>query len=177
MYNVVELFSGIGSQAKALKNLGCNINLVGTSEWDVHAIIAYDLIQNNEEMPQEIADMSKAELLEKLSKYTFSNTGKAPLEFRSLRTYSKEVLQHLYLSITRNKNYVDISTVQGKDLPRNIDIMTYSFPCQDLSNVGAFHGYTKGIDKDSGSRSSLLWQVGRILTEMNECGKSFLVFC
>ena len=171
MYNVVELFSGIGSQAKALKNLGCNINLVGTSEWDVHAIIAYDLIQNNEEMPQEIADMSKAELLEKLSKYTFSNTGKAPLEFRSLRTYSKEVLQHLYLSITRNKNYVDISTVQGKALPRNIDIMTYSFPCQDLSNVGAFHGYTKGIDKDSGSRSSLLWQVGRILTEMNECGK------
>ena len=44
--------------------------------------------------------------------------------------------------------------------------MTYSFPCQDLSNVGAFHGYNKGIDKDSGSRSSLLWQVGRILSEM-----------
>ena len=28
MYNVVELFSGIGSQAKALKNLGYNINLL-----------------------------------------------------------------------------------------------------------------------------------------------------
>ena len=31
MYNVVELFSGIGSQAKALKNLLYNINLVGSS--------------------------------------------------------------------------------------------------------------------------------------------------
>ena len=43
--------------------------------------------------------------------------------------------------------------------------------CQDLSNVGAFHGYNKGIDKGSGSRSSLLWQVGRILTEMRAAGK------
>lgn len=29
----------------------------------------------------------------------------------------------------------------------------------------------KGIDKDSGSRSSLLWQVGRILTEMKDVNK------
>lgn len=39
-YNIVELFSGIGSQAAALKNLGVKINTVGTSEWDVHAIVA-----------------------------------------------------------------------------------------------------------------------------------------
>lgn len=172
MYNVVELFSGIGSQAKALKNLGYDINLVGTSEWDIHAIIAYDLIHNNAELPQDIAEMNKEELLGILKKYTFSNTGKAPLEFSSLRTYSLEVLQHLYLAIRRNNNYVDINTVEGKSLPDNIDILTYSFPCQDLSNVGAFHGYNKGIDKDSGSRSSLLWQVGRILSEMHENGKS-----
>ena len=57
-------------------------------------------------------------------------------------------------------------------MPGNIDILTYSFPCQDLSNVGAFHGYNKGIDKDSGSRSSLLWQVGRVLQEMKDSGKS-----
>ena len=43
-YNIVELFSGIGSQAAALKNLGVKINTVGTSEWDVHAIVAYDMI-------------------------------------------------------------------------------------------------------------------------------------
>lgn len=170
MYNIVEFFSGIGSQAKALRNLGVEINLVGTCEWDVHAIIAYDLIHNPSEIPADIQEMSKDELLEKLKDFTFSNTGKAPLEYKFLRTYSVEVLRRLLLSVRRNHNYVDISTVDGSKLPGNIDILTYSFPCQDLSNVGALHGYNKGIDKDSGSRSSLLWQVGRILSEMQEAG-------
>lgn len=171
MYNVIELFSGIGSQAKALRNIGVDMQLVGTSEWDIHAIIAYDLIHNGPAISAEVTNMDKEQLLGILKDYTFSNTGKAPLEYSSLRTYSVEVLQRLYWAIIRNHNYVDISSLDGKDLPDNVDILTYSFPCQDLSNVGAFHGYNKGIDKDSGSRSSLLWQVGRILSEMNECGK------
>ena len=29
MFNIVEFFSGIGSQAKALKNLGIQINTLG----------------------------------------------------------------------------------------------------------------------------------------------------
>lgn len=164
--NLVELFSGIGSQAKALKNLGVQVNTLGTSEWDIHAIAAYDVIHNSPEIPLEIQSMTKDELLEILGNYTFSNSGKEPLEFSSLRTYSIEVLQRIYTSILRNKNYVDITSLDGANLPDNVDILTYSFPCQDLSNVGAFHGYNKGIDKNSGSRSSLLWQVGRILTEM-----------
>lgn len=176
MLNIVEFFSGIGSQAKALKNLGLDINTVGTSEWDVHAIIAYDLIHNNPDIPQDILDMNKEELLDILKKYTFSNTGKAPLEYDSLKTYSLITLQRLYLAVRRNRNYVDISEINGADLPGNIDILTYSFPCQDLSNVGAFHGYNKGIDKDSGSRSSLLWQVGRILSEMKEADISLPKF-
>ncbi|MDE8718965.1 DNA cytosine methyltransferase, partial [[Eubacterium] siraeum] len=70
--------------------------------------------------------------------------------------------------IERNKNYVEVSSLTGDQMPEGVDILTYSFPCQDLSNVGAFHGYNKGIDKNSGSRSSLLWQVGRILQEMRD---------
>ena len=170
-YNLVELFSGIGSQAKALKNLGINVKLSGTSEWDIHAIVAYDIIHNSPEIPTEIRNMNKDELLDIMKKYTFSNSGKAPLDYRSFKTYSVDALRHIYVSVVRNKNFVDISHLDGTLLPDNIDIMTYSFPCQDLSNVGAFHGYNKGIDKNSGSRSSLLWQVGRILTEMKYAGK------
>ena len=171
-YNIVELFSGIGSQAAALKNLGVKINTVGTSEWDVHAIVAYDMIHGGTDIPADIARMSKDELLEKMSHYTFSNSGKAPLEYEALRTYSVESLRYIYTSIKRNHNFVDISALEGKEMPDGIDILTYSFPCQDLSNVGAFHGYNKGIDKDSGSRSSLLWQGGRVLTEMKDTGKT-----
>jgi len=44
--------------------------------------------------------------------------------------------------------------------------------------VGAFHGYNKGIDRDADNRSSLLWQVERILKERFElkmCMPKFLL--
>lgn len=167
-YNLVELFSGIGSQAKALDNLGMKYNTIGTCEWDVHAFIAYDAIFNSTEILSEVKIMSKAQVLEKLRPLTLSNNGKEAMQYEILRTYSEDVLKRIYTAIMRCRNFVDVNALAGEDLPEDIDILTYSFPCQDLSNVGAFHGYNKGIDKNSGSRSSLLWQVGRILTEMHD---------
>lgn len=166
--NIVELFSGIGSQAKALKNLGYKINTLGTCEWDLHAFIAYDAIHNSVEVPEDIRKMSKEELLKVLADYSLSNNGKEKMEFKTLKTYRIETLQRVLTAIRRSNNFVDVNSLKGEELPGNIDILTYSFPCQDLSNVGAFHGYNKGIDKNSGSRSSLLWQVGRILKEMSD---------
>ena len=49
-------------------------------------------------------------------------------------------------------------------LPEHIDLLTYSFPCQDLSIAGLQKGMTEG----SGSRSSLLWEVGRLLEDAKE---------
>jgi len=43
-------------------------------------------------------------------------------------------------------------------------IMTYSFPCQDLSQAGKGMGMAKGAS----TRSGLLWEVERLLTEMQE---------
>ena len=169
--NIVELFSGIGSQAKALKNLGYEINTLGTCEWDLHAFIAYDAIHNSAELPEDVAQMKKEDILKKLSVYTLSNNGKEKMEYKTLKTYSEEALRRVYAAIIRSNNFVDVSSLTGEKMPEGVDILTYSFPCQDLSNVGAFHGYNKGIDKDSGSRSSLLWQVGRILKEMKDTKK------
>lgn len=170
MYNLVELFSGIGSQAKALANIDMDINVVGTCEWDIQALCAYDAIHNSNSttVSTDISVLNKKELLENLSKYTLSNNGKEAMDKSSLKAYSENVLRKILTAIEKSKNFVDINSLTGDLLPDNVDILTYSFPCQDLSNVGAFHGYNKGIDKNSGSRSSLLWQVGRILTEMKE---------
>ena len=169
--NIVELFSGIGSQAKALKNLGYEINTLGTCEWDLHAFIAYDAIHNSAELPEDVAQMKKEDILKELSVYTLSNNGKEKMEYKTLKTYSEDALRRVYAAIRRSNNFVDVSSLTGEKMPEGVDILTYSFPCQDLSNVGAFHGYNKGIDKDSGSRSSLLWQVGRILKEMKDTKK------
>lgn len=172
IYNIVEFFSGIGSQARALKNIGININVQATCEWDLHAFIAYDAIHESYEILPEVESLNKKQLLAILSKYTLSNNGKEPMNYLTLRGYSEIVLRRMLSAIKRTRNLVDISRVHGEQMPDNTDILTYSFPCQDLSNVGAFHGYNKGIDINSGSRSSLLWQVGRILTEMKSLGKA-----
>ncbi len=59
----------------------------------------------------------------------------------------------------------DITKISYKDLDikvdENIYILTYSFPCQDLSLAGK----QKGMQKGSGTRSSLLWEVERLLYE------------
>ena len=56
------------------------------------------------------------------------------------------------------KNYGDISKIDPNDLP-DFDLFTYSFPCQDISMAGK----QKGFDKESGTRSSLLWECERII--------------
>ena len=171
MYRLVELFSGIGSQVKAMKNIGMEPEVLGTCEWDIHAMVAYDAIHNSPETPEKFNTMTKEELLDMLSEYSLSNDGKKLMQMNVFRQYSVDVIRRVAASIERSYNFVDINSLTGKKMPRHIDIMTYSFPCQDLSNVGAFHGYNKGIDKESGSRSSLLWQVGRILSEMKHSRK------
>jgi DNA (cytosine-5)-methyltransferase 1 len=171
VYNVVELFSGIGSQAKALKNIGLKINVQATCEWDIHAFIAYDAIHNNTLLDSTVDELSDDEIFNRLKDYTLSNDGKAAMDSKTIHAYGPEVLRRTYSAIVRTNNLVDVSKVKGCDMPDGTDILTYSFPCQDLSNVGAFHGYNKGIDRFSGSRSSLLWQVGRILGEMKEEGR------
>ena len=61
---------------------------------------------------------------------------------------------------------MDITKIHGSDLGivdthKFVYMMTYSFPCQDLSVVGKGGGMTKG----SGTRSGLLWEVERLLNE------------
>lgn len=131
-YNLVEFFSGIGSQARALENLGIRINTLGTCEWDIHAFVAYDAIHNSPEVDEDVRLMEKEELLDFLSDYTLSNDGKEAMDFSLLKTYSAEALRYIYSGIVRSNNYVDISSLNGNAMPADIDILTYSFPCQDL---------------------------------------------
>lgn len=71
---------------------------------------------------------------------------------------------------------VDITTVKGADLgicDKNLYdyILTYSFPCTDLSVAGKMQGMAEG----SGTRSSLLWEVKRLLEETDELPQVLLM--
>jgi DNA (cytosine-5)-methyltransferase 1 len=101
MVKLIELFSGIGAQSKALRNIGVQ-----------HEAIACEVDK---------------------------------------RTHSVYEAIH-----GQTANLGDITKVSK--LPE-CDLLTYSFPCQDLSILGN----RKGLKKDSGTRSSLLWEVERLL--------------
>lgn len=49
-------------------------------------------------------------------------------------------------------NFGDIMQVDWQQVP-DFDLLTYSFPCQDISSAGRQRGFSQG----SGTRSSLLW--------------------
>ena len=70
--SVVELFSGIGSQAKAFERLATRNNfslkIMNTCEWDIHAIVAYDFIHNGVQLNKTVINMTRKELLEKCYK-------------------------------------------------------------------------------------------------------------
>lgn len=57
-----------------------------------------------------------------------------------------------------DRNYGDISKIDWKQVP-DFDLFTYSFPCTDISNAGK----QMGLSRDSGTRSSLLWECEKAI--------------
>ena len=65
--------------------------------------------------------------------------------------------------VPETKNLGDITKINEKELPRDIDLVTYGFPCQDISSAG----YGKGLFNDDGTktRSGLFFDALRIIEE------------
>ena len=119
---LIELFAGIGSQAKALQNIGANFEHYRVIEFDEYAIASYNAIHDTNFAPLDITKITAKDLgIVETDKYDY--------------------------------------------------IMTYSFPCQDLSPAGKGAGMKKG----SGTRSGLLWEVERLLKECNELPQILLM--
>ena len=176
MLRVVEAFSGIGAQAKALKKIGVPYQILSTIEWDINAIYAYDIIHNGKQDLSKYDNFSKNELIEKLKIYTLSIDGKKPISKRSLQAMTEDMLKRIYCAIERTHNLASIKDVHANDLAENIDLFTYSFPCQDLSICSAWHNNTSGIDRNAHNRSGMLWEVERILKEYEDDGKKLPSF-
>lgn len=119
---LIELFAGIGSQAKALKRIGADFEHYKVVEFDKYAIASYNAIHNTNFTTQDITRIKGNELeITDTDKYTY--------------------------------------------------IMTYSFPCQDLSLAGK----QKGMSKGSSTRSGLLWEVERLLNETKKLPQILLM--
>lgn len=155
---VFEAFAGIGAQATALERIGIDYEIVGISDWFTDAIICYDAIHCKDEPIPELP--SKEDQIEYLHNFEFSKDSVHPSKIDKLDT---EYLEKLYIANKRTKNMGSITKLKAVDMPE-CDLLVYSFPCQDLSTGGKGLGMKKG----SGTRSGLLWEIERILSELNE---------
>lgn len=171
MFRVIETFSGIGSQAKALERIGVEYSIINTADWDINAILAYCMIHKGKIDIDKYSKISDTEVIDTLKTLTLSADGKKPINEKSFNRLPMDLKRRIYAAIKETNNLVSITDVKGEHIPENIDLFTYSFPCQDLSLCGCWHGNKSGISRDAENRSGMLWEVERILLEMSEQGR------
>ena len=154
---VFEAFAGIGAQRTALEHAKINFEITGISDWFIDAIRCYAAIHcgsKKVDVPDDIAEVNRY-----LSQFTFSADSVKPYDLKRLTEDQK---RDLYRANKQCNNYGSITELHGSNMPA-ADLLIYSFPCQDLSTGGL----GKGMKKGSGTRSGLLWEIERILNELN----------
>ena len=162
---LIELFSGYGSQALALKYLGVKFEHWKTCEWAVKSIQAYKDLHFTDDDIELNPGRTKEEMIEFLYQKGISADYNKPMTKEQIKRLSEDQLKTIIKNIAITHNLVNIQQVKGADLEiKDTDyftyLLTYSFPCQDLSLAGKGKGMS-----DTSTRSGLLWEVERILTE------------
>lgn len=185
-----ETFAGIGSQHKALTNLekyyDFETDLVGIAEWDVNSMSVYNRIHNpniKEDLNKLIAQIIKEDQLDPSSKdlyqkdlkkslinrfeklrengFEISNDTKSPI--KNLNALKTNKLLETYSAILNLNNFTTVSILKDKVKEiQNIDVFTYSFPCQAIS----LQGKQEGLVENSGTSSSLLWSIRDFLEQI-----------
>ena len=160
MLRVFEAFAGYGSQRMALRNIGIEFEVVGISEIEGDVIQSYAAIHSDFLEKREHIDNYVPEDKEKMISYLEEIN--VPLDYKTFENKARKLrlpkLKDMYLANKLINNYGDIQGINPTTLP-DFDLFTYSFPCQDISVAG----YQCGLNEDSGTRSSLLWECCKII--------------
>lgn len=80
--------------------------------------------------------------------------GFSEIDTRAIKSYC------IIHNVEEEKNLGDITKIDIKALPLDIDLLTHGSPCQDFS----VSGLKKGGDEGSGTRSSLMWNTVEIVS-------------
>lgn len=173
---LIECFAGYGSQALSLKYLGAEFEHWKIAEWAVKSIQAYKDMHFPDDNTDYSAEYSKEWLIDYLQEKGISADYNKPMTREQIARMGEGKIRTVYNNIIATHNLVSVTNVKGKDLEitdtdKYTYILTYSFPCQDLSSAGL----SKGMAKGSGTRSGLLWEIERILDECEELPQILLM--
>jgi DNA (cytosine-5)-methyltransferase 1 len=173
---LIELFAGYGSQSLALKYLGVPFEHHKIAEWTIKSTQAYKDLHFENDNTDYSKDLSVEWLIEYLLEKGVSQNYSEPMSKDQIKRLGEEKVRTAYNNIIATHNLVSVCTANGKDLEitdtdKFTYLLTYSFPCQDLSSAGL----GKGMEKGSGTRSGLLWEVERLLDECEELPQVLLM--
>lgn len=172
---LMEMFGGYGSQSLALKYLGIPFEHYKLSEWAIKSIQAYKDLHFSSDNTDYSKNMTVAEVKVWLSG-RISSDYSTPLNDKQIQRLSEKEARKIYNNMQATHNLGSIMAINGNDL-QVVDtdkftyVLTYSFPCQDLSSAGK----GAGMEKGSGTRSGLLWEVERLLKETKELPQVLLM--
>ena len=166
---LIELFAGYGSQHLSLKYLGADVESYKICEWAVKSIQAYKDLHFGDDNTDYSAELSKDDVIDYLYEKGISADYNKPMTREQIKRMGEAKCRNVYNNIKATHNLVSVTTAKGDDFDitdrdKFTYLLTYSFPCQDLSLAGQ----RKGMSKDSGTRSGLLWEVERILKELGK---------
>lgn len=172
---MIELFSGIGAQERALRQLNIPYEVVHTCDCDKDAVLSYAAMRWNLDEEMKTFDFpSQEQMIDELQAknlgYDFPK-GKHTITSRT----PIDKLKQYYIADKLSKNLGDISKVEK--LPY-ADIATYSYPCTDMSVAGKGEGmvnkcecgHSWHINFDDGDRALVCNKCGRTVTSSTRSG-------
>lgn len=184
--SMIELFSGVGAQERALRQFGFPYEVINTCDCDKDAVLSYAAMRWDLEKEMEIFEFPTQDTM--IEELQAKNLG---YDFqKGKHTITKKTplikLKQYYIADKLSRNLGDIGLVEK--LPY-ADLATYSFPCTDLSVAGKGEGMVNkcdaceyswpidfsnaeeilicpkcGAEVSSSTRSGLLGQVQRLLS-------------
>ena len=153
---MIEIFSGIGAQAKALDQLPIPHEVVATMDVDKDAILSYASMRYDLEKEMESYNFpSKEQMVSELQSKNVGFDFQKNKHTITMKTNENKVKQY-YIADELSKNLGDVSL--QKELPY-VDIIVHSSPCQAFSQAGK----GEGGDEGSGTTSSLMWESLRLI--------------
>lgn len=183
-FSMIELFSGIGAQERSLRQLKIPYRIINTCDCEKDAVLSYAAMRFNiDEAMKTYQFPTQDKMIEELQSKNLGYDFMKGKHTISSRTPINKLKQY-YIADKLSNNLGDISKV--KRLPY-ADMVTYSFPCTDLSVAGRGEGMVNkcscgyswpidfsnnseslicpscGAKVQSSTRSGLLGQVQRLL--------------
>lgn len=183
-FSMIELFSGIGAQERALRQLKIPYRIINTCDCDKDAVLSYAAMRFDIDSAMKTYQFSTQDkMIEELQNKGFGYDFMKGKHTITSRTPINKLKQY-YIADKLSNNLGDISKVDR--LPY-ADMVTYSFPCTDLSVAGKGEGMVNkcscgyswpidfsndseslicpncGAKVQSSTRSGLLGQVQRLL--------------